>query len=171
MSSGWFEGRKITATQGVAVVGWARLIDAEANTNRGIGSRVLRGQGTGGSGAEKPDDRPEPIPSSEGDGAIRCRACDFVVTTPRQRISVQGSHEHRFMNPAGFLYHVGCFADALGCAIVGPASSEYPWFPGMTWRYAMCGGCQAHLGWHFRGEQATGFFALILDRLREAPTR
>lgn len=116
---------------------------------------------------EKPDDLSGSAPSSERDVVLRCRACDFVVTSGRQRISVQGAHEHRFMNPAGFLYRIGCFAEALGCVIVGPASPEYPWFPGMLWRYAMCGGCRAHLGWHFRGDDGGGFFGLILDRLRE----
>jgi hypothetical protein len=114
----------------------------------------------------KPDESPDTAPASPHEGAIRCRACDFVVTSGRQRIDVQGAHEHRFMNPAGFLYHIGCFAEAVGCTIVGPASPEYPWFPGMTWRHALCGGCQAHLGWHFRGDKQVGFFGLILDRLR-----
>jgi hypothetical protein len=115
----------------------------------------------------KPEERPDFAPASDHEVAIRCRACDFLVTTGRQRMAVQGAHEHRFMNPAGFLYHIGCFAEAVGCTIVGPASPEYPWFPGMVWRHALCGGCRAHLGWHFRGDQGAGFFGLILDRVRE----
>lgn len=118
-------------------------------------------------GAERPEDRPEPAAGPKTESAILCRACGFVVTTGRQRISVQGQHEHRFMNPGGFLYHIGCFAEAVGCAIVGPASREYPWFPGFDWRFALCGGCRAHLGWLFRGEAGAAFFGLILDRLRE----
>ena len=82
-------------------------------------------------------------------------------------MAVQGNHQHRFMNPAGFLYHIGCFAEAVGCLVVGPPSHEYPWFPGLVWRLALCGGCRAHLGWHFRGEGSAGFFGLILDRLHE----
>ena len=82
-------------------------------------------------------------------------------------MAVQGNHEHRFMNPGGFLYHIGCFAEAVGCVVVGPASCEYPWFPGLDWRLALCGGCRVQLGWHFRGEAGVGFFGLILDRLRE----
>jgi hypothetical protein len=118
-------------------------------------------------GVEKPDDRPEPADATKTESAIRCLACGFVVTTGRHRMAVQGSHEHRFMNPAGFLYHIGCFAEAVGCVIVGPASPEYPWFPGFLWRFALCGGCGVHLGWNFRGDGRAAFFGLILDRLRE----
>jgi hypothetical protein len=86
-------------------------------------------------------------------------------------MAIHGAHEHRFMNPAGVLFHIGCFAPAMGCTIVGPDSLEYPWFPGFAWRYAMCGSCGQHLGWHFRqrGEdEHDAFFGLILDRLRQA---
>lgn len=129
--------------------------------------QALRGPGQGASGVEKPEERPESTPSVERDAAIRCRACGFVVTSGRHRIEVAGAHEHRFMNPGGFLYHIGCFAEAVGCVVIGPPSPEYPWFPGMQWRLALCGGCQVQLGWHFRGDQGDGFFGLILDRLRE----
>jgi len=119
-------------------------------------------------GAEQPEARPEASPAAKPEKAIRCQACGFVVTSTRHRIVVQGNHEHRFMNPGGFLYHIGCFSEAVGCLTVGPASGEYPWFPGLLWRLALCGGCRAHLGWNFRGDKDAGFFGLILDRLREA---
>ena len=111
------------------------------------------------------------------DSTIVCAACGAIVTAAKDRIAVQGAHEHRFMNPAGFTYHIGCFASAIGCTIIGPDSLEYPWFPGFSWRYAMCGSCGRHLGWHFRKARTTreeeseendaGFFGLILDRLVE----
>jgi hypothetical protein len=73
------------------------------------------------------------------------------------------------MNPGGFLFHIGCFAEAVGCVVVGPDSLEYPWFAGFAWRCAHCGGCGAQLGWHFRNDDhTTGFFGLVLDRLVEA---
>lgn len=71
------------------------------------------------------------------------------------------------MNPAGLLFHIGCFAEAIGCTVVGPDSLEYPWFAGFAWRYAECGNCRCHLGWHFRSEGRPSFFGLILDRLVE----
>ena len=134
------------------------------------------------------DDRVQP------ERTIVCAACGGSITSPEHRIAVHGAHEHRFMNPAGILFHIGCFAHAIGCTIVGPDSLEYPWFPGFAWRFAMCGSCGQHLGWHFRKEAEArergralpdrahrgslkepsqgsfledGFFGLILDRLRQ----
>jgi hypothetical protein len=119
---------------------------------------------------ESADQLPE-IPAQEErpetDRVIVCAACEAAVTHGRHRISVHGSHEHRFMNPAGFLFHFGCFAEAIGCRVVGPDSHEYAWFPGHTWRFALCGSCGQHVGWHFRSDGGASFFGLILDRLRE----
>lgn len=105
--------------------------------------------------------------AEEAEEAIVCAACGHTVTFARHRISVQGSHEHRFMNPAGFLYHIGCFAEAPGAAPWGPESLEYPWFAGFAWRIAHCGGCGVQLGWAFRSAEGIAFFGLILDRLRQ----
>jgi len=104
---------------------------------------------------------------------IVCAACNATITRPEHRVAVQRAHKHRFMNPAGVLFHIGCFACAIGCTIIGPDSLEYPWFKGFAWRYAMCGACGQHLGWHFRkartrGAVDAGFFGLILDRLGQS---
>jgi hypothetical protein len=99
--------------------------------------------------------------------AIVCARCEHAITGERQRIAVLDAHEHRFMNPAGLLFHIGCFARADGCVVIGPASDEYPWFPGYLWRIALCGSCADHLGWHFQSG-ASAFFGLRLDRLRSA---
>ena len=97
--------------------------------------------------------------------AIVCATCGHAITSEQERISVLEAHEHRFMNPAGLLFHVGCFARADGCLPIGEPSDDYPWFPGYHWRIALCAGCSDHLGWLFQsGERA--FFGLRLDRLR-----
>jgi hypothetical protein len=92
------------------------------------------------------------------------------ATRPRLRVSIHGSHQHRFLNPSGILFHFGCFAEAIGCRVVGPDSHEYAWFPGHAWRFALCASCGQHLGWHFRNGGDGSFFGLILDRLREPAT-
>jgi hypothetical protein len=122
----------------------------------------------------EPADKPEPSSDLEdrlwSERAISCAACDAAITSPGHRIAVSRVHEHRFMNPAGVVFHIGCFAQAVGCTIIGPDSLEYPWFPGFAWRYAMCGSCGQHLGWHFRqrGEdEHPAFFGLVLDRLHQ----
>jgi hypothetical protein len=97
--------------------------------------------------------------------AIVCAACGAAITNSSQRIAINGVNEHRFVNPAGLLFHIGCFASAVGCIVIGPDSLEYPWFPGFAWRFAMCGSCAQHLGWHFRKHGHDGFFGLILNRL------
>jgi len=97
--------------------------------------------------------------------AIVCATCGHAITRERERIRILEAHEHRFMNPAGFLFHIGCFARAQGCVPIGAPSAEYPWFPGFDWRIALCGGCSDHLGWLFQSPDRS-FFGLRLDRLR-----
>jgi hypothetical protein len=103
--------------------------------------------------------------TAAADEGLVCRACGQLITRHRHRIERQGSHQHRFMNPGGFLYRIGCFSEAIGCLAVGPPSWEYPWFAGFAWRCAECAGCRVLLGWHFRNQEGEGFFGLILDRL------
>lgn len=94
-----------------------------------------------------------------------CATCSAVITTADNRIEVGNSHDHRFTNPAGYHFHVGCFDEALGCAIVGGATDADTWFTGYRWRIANCDQCGSQLGWFFdSGEHH--FFGLILDRLQ-----
>jgi hypothetical protein len=122
---------------------------------------------TGHGPAGRPTPRPTPGDQRATDAAIVCRGCGHTVTAARSRLELQGAHTHRFMNPGGFLFHIACFAEAIGCVVVGPDSLEYPWFAGFAWRCAHCGGCGVQLGWHFRNADR-GFFGLVLDRLAEA---
>lgn len=95
-----------------------------------------------------------------------CAACRREITSASARTRVDGRHEHAFVNPHGFAYHIGCFSTAPGCLVAGEPSREFTWFRGHTWQMAICGGCHVHLGWSFSG--AARFFGLILDRLVEA---
>ena len=99
-----------------------------------------------------PDDRDEKV--------LRCRACEAEVARDDDRIEMSGAHAHTFVNPHGHVFEIGCFARAPGCAAIGPPSAFFSWFPGYTWRMAVCGNCHAHLGWSF-GD----FFGLVLPRL------
>jgi hypothetical protein len=105
------------------------------------------------------DAAPEPGTS------LVCAACRHPITDDDQRIAMNGGHEHTFVNPGGFAYTIGCFADAWGCAHHGSVESAFSWFPGWTWQVAACAGCRAHLGWVYRNAAET-FHGLILDRLR-----
>ncbi len=97
-----------------------------------------------------------------------CASCIAPITEETARITKRGSHEHRFFNPYGIVYGIGCFSQAPGCADVGESSQEFSWFPGYLWRVACCRRCQSHLGWHFFGAEKDNFHGLILDRLAEA---
>lgn len=98
--------------------------------------------------------------------AIFCRACGKAVTSRDRKIAVRGSHAHTFFNPAGIVFELGCFSTAPGCYQAGAASSEFTWFAGHFWRYALCRGCNSHLGWAF-SSGGKAFWGLILANLTE----
>ncbi|MFC1857106.1 cereblon family protein [Thermodesulfobacteriota bacterium] len=96
---------------------------------------------------------------------ILCRQCLQVITSPSERITVQGSHAHTFSNPHGMVYNIGCFRSVRGCGYIGPAAEEFTWFRGFSWRIAVCSMCLTHLGWLFESRGNESFNGLILDRL------
>lgn len=95
---------------------------------------------------------------------ILCRRCRNEVTMAEHMISVNGLHQHTFINPAGIAYQIGCFSSAGGCHIHGIPTYEFTWFPGYAWAIAVCSNCLLHLGWYYQSEEAT-FFGLITDNL------
>lgn len=97
--------------------------------------------------------------------ALVCAACGQRITDDDHRIEMNGAHEHTFVNPGGFVHHIGCFSVATGCSYLGPTETAFSWFPGWTWQIAACARCRAHVGWIYRnsGQQ---FHGLILAALR-----
>lgn len=96
---------------------------------------------------------------------VYCRMCSNVIARSSDRIEINGSHDHRFVNPYNIRFHIGCFAEALGCAISGERVAADTWFPGFQWRHATCGDCGQHLGWYF--DRADDYFyGLILNRIQ-----
>lgn len=98
--------------------------------------------------------------------AIYCRTCGGVVTAREQKIAVHDSHTHTFFNPAGIVFELGCFRAAPGCHSTGEATSEFTWFAGYVWRFALCRQCSSHLGWFFEMGDSS-FYGLILANLKE----
>jgi hypothetical protein len=113
-----------------------------------------------------------PIEKEEGEEgispaeAICCKVCGRAVTGRDQEIAVHGSHAHTFFNPAGIVFELGCFVTAPGCYSTGEATSEFTWFAGYVWRFALCRRCNSHLGWFFETAESS-FFGLILANLKE----
>jgi len=97
---------------------------------------------------------------------IRCATCDHRITEEAYRIEIAGAHEHTFVNPGGFVHHIGCFVAAPGCVHVGTPETAFSWFPGYSWQIASCARCRAHLGWIFRcaPEQFHGLRLVALRR-------
>jgi hypothetical protein len=108
----------------------------------------------------------ESATSRGGDRILVCVRCGRPITTAGDRIEVDGTHEHTQINPHGFIWTFGCFAQAPGCVPVGAPSREFAWFAGTTWQIEQCGGCRTHLGWQFTSPDRR-FHGLISDRIVE----
>ena len=78
-------------------------------------------------------------------------------------MAVDGAHHHAKVNPGGYLFEIACYRPVPGIVAVGRPSAEFSWFDGYRWQLALCGGCGAHLGWYFEGDEPFG--ALIRDRI------
>ncbi len=130
--------------------------------------RAPRGNREAG-GRAQPASGSDPARLALEDPWIRCRACGAGIARPADRIAVGGRHRHRFANPYGIVFEIGCFAAAEGCTAVGNPTEEFTWFSGYRWRVALCAACRVHLGWRFSAAAGKGFFGLILERLVEPP--
>jgi len=108
------------------------------------------------------------VPGPNDKNFIYCATCSNIITRVDQRIEVHGHFDHRLTNPHGIGFHVGCFAQALGCDISGTPAAADSWFMGFLWNIATCTECQIHLGWYFAtASQEAYFYGLILDRLQQ----
>ena len=92
-----------------------------------------------------------------------CAACTTRVARHDAAIEIAGAHRHRFANPAGVAFEIGCFRDAA-CRVDGESTLEFTWFAGCAWSYALCFNCRAHLGWCYVAD-GVRFFGLIIARL------
>jgi hypothetical protein len=113
--------------------------------------------------------RPQDRPAGEDEEVLLCRRCRNVVTAPAEKIDVNGAHCHGFTNPHGLFFELGCFRHAPGCAYSSDASWEFTWFPGYSWRIAVCRACMGHLGWLFTSDSRR-FTGLILSELVAGPS-
>jgi len=112
--------------------------------------------------AEKEDTKEKNLNNAE---ILLCRQCRQVITSPEERIAVQGAHQHTFANPNGIVYQIECFKSAIGCEYTGQFSAEWSWFKDFLWRIAVCRNCFTHLGWLFASTVKDSFTGLIADRL------
>ncbi|HTM22972.1 MAG TPA: cereblon family protein [Kofleriaceae bacterium] len=111
---------------------------------------------------QRPGD--QPAETTGGGARLLCARCRHPITTDDQRIAVNDQHEHFFVNPHGYDFHLGCFATAPGALGAGPSTAEWTWFSGYSWQLSHCRNCATHLGWLFRSPTHS-FHGLVLDRL------
>jgi len=104
---------------------------------------------------------------SEKKEFLCCAECKYPIARKSDRIQINEKHQHVFANPHGYIFQIGCFAQAPGCVIAGEETSFFSWFPGYVWRFALCGQCLTLLGWAFRSHESQ-FLGLILDKLQES---
>lgn len=97
----------------------------------------------------KEQDKPDAEELSQEKKMILCAFCLNAVTDISQIISVNGSHQHVFVNPHGLVFDTGCFKECDGCILDPRSSSEFSWFHGYIWHIAGCSRCRRHLGWFF----------------------
>lgn len=103
--------------------------------------------------------------AQEPESTLRCIKCKINVTADRYRIAVNGNHYHRFFNPHGLVFHIGCFSQTIHCTADSQPSAAFSWFPGFHWQVVSCCVCRYHLGWYFRNNATMDFWALIINRL------
>lgn len=104
--------------------------------------------------------------TAQSERAIKCKTCGWTITAENQKTAINDSHTHTFFNPAGIVFELACFHKAPGCLVAGEATTEFTWFSGYLWRYALCQNCQNHLGWFYEGRDRS-FFGLILQNLTQ----
>ncbi len=99
---------------------------------------------------------------------ILCKFCNHKITTFKEKININGFHNHTFANPNGIIFDIGCYKNAPGCLYSGHFTDDFSWFKTYRWKVSICASCLAHLGWLFLSSNNNFFCGLIVDRLIES---
>lgn len=121
---------------------------------------------------DTPDADTETEDGSPDERWIRCAGCGAPLARPADRFTMPGHGPvASFVNPAGYVHELMTLEAAPGAVWAGPRVPADSWFPGYTWRFAVCAVCEGFLGWHY---EATGdaaprtFWGLRVVAVREA---
>lgn len=106
----------------------------------------------------------------EGDGDnspwLLCSNCGTKITRKKDALKVNSKVDHTFFNPQGIVFNVSCYKRAAGCIPYGEPTTEFSWFGGYRWQYALCSLCHLHLGWRYSSTESS-FYGLITKLLIE----
>ncbi len=122
--------------------------------------RLDLGHGIG----DQNDTENSPGQDEEREQTILCRFCGSTITSKAEAVRKNGRHDHVFFNPSGIAFEISCFKNAPGCVAEGKTTTDFSWFSGYAWQYALCATCLTHLGWRFSSNHDS-FFGLITGRL------
>jgi hypothetical protein len=104
-----------------------------------------------------------------GAKAYQCFACGGLITHSDRMVPVAGNSKHFFVNPAGVECNFLTFYSCTGAVALGEPMLADTWFPGFSWRMALCRRCGQHLGWYyeavFTSEWPGEFWGILLSQL------
>ncbi|KAM1224497.1 hypothetical protein COP2_044553 [Malus domestica] len=81
---------------------------------------------------------------------IRCKTCQtFIARRSNMLVMSSEGPFGAYVNPSGCIHEIMTLYKANGLALIGPAVSEYSWFPGYAWTVTNCAGCETQMGWLF----------------------
>ena len=103
----------------------------------------------------------------KGERLILCANCGNPITTSGSIIAVDEKHIHKFLNPDGITFEIGCFSSADGCSVLEESTTETTWFEGFSWSGSLCSNCFSHLGWLYESKE-NDFFGLIIENITES---
>ncbi|XP_004501096.2 uncharacterized protein [Cicer arietinum] len=81
---------------------------------------------------------------------IRCKICQTTVAKRSDMLVMSNEGPlGAYVNPDGYVHEIMTLYKANGLSLIGPAVTEYSWFPGYAWTIAKCTICRTQMGWLF----------------------
>ncbi|XP_058785241.1 uncharacterized protein LOC131660116 [Vicia villosa] len=81
---------------------------------------------------------------------VRCKICQTTIAKRSDMLVMSNEGPlGAYVNPDGYVHEIMTLYKANGLALMGPAVTEYSWFPGYAWTIAICTTCRTQMGWLF----------------------
>ncbi|MEW6349018.1 MAG: cereblon family protein [Thermodesulfobacteriota bacterium] len=112
-------------------------------------------------------------PKNQDPTHFHCVRCGTLIADSNSLVSLNGSAEHAFVNPAGIRCVFKTFQQCEHVLADPTLHPEHSWFVGYGWRILVCRVCYAHLGWQYDALEGAatlpGFFGLLSHAVRSEP--